>query len=101
MTPTELLERSTGVLTPIEDATRREFITGLGAAALAAAFLAACGDDAEGDADASPGGAGYPVTIRHAYGDTTIATEPKRVVTVGFTDQRRAARAGRRSGRAA
>lgn len=28
----------------------------------------------------------YPVTIEHAFGETTIEEEPKRVVTVGWTD---------------
>lgn len=45
---------ATGLLEPvvIEDTTRREFITGVGAAALAAAFLAACGEDsAEGTSE--------------------------------------------------
>lgn len=36
-------------------------------------------------ADAS-GVAGFPVTIEHALGSTTIPAEPKRIVTVGFTD---------------
>lgn len=72
---------------PIEDATRRQFITGVGAAALAAAFLAACGsDDDPAEEDAAAGEAGWPVTIGHAFGETTIEAEPKRVVTVGFTD---------------
>ncbi len=29
----------------------------------------------------------YPVTIEHAFGETTIEEEPKRVATVGWTDQ--------------
>jgi iron complex transport system substrate-binding protein len=29
----------------------------------------------------------YPVTIQHKYGSTTIKSEPKRIVTVGLTDQ--------------
>ncbi len=28
----------------------------------------------------------FPVTIEHVYGDTTIETEPERVVTVGFAE---------------
>ncbi|TKV59022.1 iron-siderophore ABC transporter substrate-binding protein [Nakamurella flava] len=31
--------------------------------------------------------AGYPVTIDHIFGSTTIATQPQRVVTVGFNEQ--------------
>ncbi|MDT0203476.1 iron-siderophore ABC transporter substrate-binding protein [Nocardioides sp. AE5] len=29
----------------------------------------------------------YPVTIEHAFGETTVTEEPKRVVTIGWTDQ--------------
>lgn len=29
----------------------------------------------------------FPVTIKHAFGETTIEKEPKRVVTLGWTDQ--------------
>jgi iron complex transport system substrate-binding protein len=36
-----------------------------------------------GPADASA----FPVTVPHRYGETTIESEPKRVVTVGLTDQ--------------
>lgn len=73
---------------PIEGSTRREFITGAGAAALAAAFLAACGTE-EGEQpgeDVASGGAGWPVTVRHVFGETTITEQPQRVVSVGFTD---------------
>ncbi len=33
------------------------------------------------------GGAGGPVTITHAFGETTIPEPPKRVVSAGFTGQ--------------
>ncbi|MGW6906247.1 iron-siderophore ABC transporter substrate-binding protein [Streptomyces sp. NPDC054940] len=69
------------------------------AAAFAAAFLfltaaTACGGDdsdsgasgADAEASASAGAA-FPVTIAHKYGRTTIESEPKRIVTVGLTDQ--------------
>ena len=41
-------------------------------------------------APAAPGGgaaAGFPVTIAHKYGDTTITAPPTRVVSLGYTDQ--------------
>lgn len=37
--------------------------------------------ETKADADA------FPVTIEHAFGETTIDAEPKRVATVGWTDQ--------------
>lgn len=63
--------------TPIEDATRREFITGAGAVALAAAFLAACGSG-EDDGSEAPG----TRTIETARGPVEIPTKPQKVVTV-------------------
>ncbi|WUD70924.1 iron-siderophore ABC transporter substrate-binding protein [Streptomyces sp. NBC_00510] len=56
---------------------------------------AACGSS-DSPSDASKPGSGstkasasnvFPVTIAHKYGSTTIKSEPKRVVTVGLTDQ--------------
>jgi len=49
------------------------------------------GKDGEGKAGRpaadSAAGAAFPVTIQHKYGSTTIKSTPKRVVTVGLTDQ--------------
>jgi iron complex transport system substrate-binding protein len=65
--------------------TRRRF---LGSVSLVA-VLAACGSESDpgpsstGDAIE---GSGFPVTIDHKYGSTTVPAEPRRVVTVGFTD---------------
>ncbi len=58
--------------------------------ALAAALtLAACGegeDPATAPATKAQSGA-FPVTVEHKYGRTKVDAEPKRVVTVGYTDQ--------------
>ncbi|WP_217179012.1 iron-siderophore ABC transporter substrate-binding protein [Streptomyces sp. AC495_CC817] len=55
----------------------------------------ACGggsdsDDASGagaEASTSSGDSAFPVSLDHKYGSTTIKAEPKRIVTVGLTDQ--------------
>lgn len=61
----------------------------LSAATLSAGLLAGCGsgssDDSGGGAPAAASGA-FPVTVEHAFGSTTITKAPKRVVTVGYTD---------------
>ena len=62
------------------------------AVVVAALALAACGSD--DDTGGQPGAAqpsatksAFPVTVEHKFGTTTIESEPKRVVTVGYTDQ--------------
>ena len=54
-----------------------------------AAVLAGCGASGEEPADenASSGGATFPITVEHKYGSTEIPAEPKRVVTLGLSDQ--------------
>jgi iron complex transport system substrate-binding protein len=61
------------------------------AAVALAAVLSACstGSTAEEATSASANEAeagAFPVTIEHAYGDTTIEKEPKRVVALGWSD---------------
>ncbi|MFF7262580.1 iron-siderophore ABC transporter substrate-binding protein [Streptomyces sp. NPDC008159] len=63
-------------------------------ATLLLATATACGGDdpasdtsgAGAEANAS-GGSAFPVSVDHKYGSTTIKSEPKRIVTVGLTDQ--------------
>ncbi|GAA2070478.1 iron-siderophore ABC transporter substrate-binding protein [Actinomadura alba] len=57
--------------------------------ALALTALTACGGGSESEtsAPAASGGTAFPVTVQHKYGSTTITKEPKRIVTVGLTDQ--------------
>ncbi|MFI0405694.1 iron-siderophore ABC transporter substrate-binding protein [Actinomadura sp. 3N508] len=68
---------------------RRRLAALLSAATLGAALLTGCGsgssDDAGGGAQAAAGGA-FPVTVEHAFGSTKITEAPKRVVSVGYTD---------------
>jgi iron complex transport system substrate-binding protein len=61
-------------------------------AAVAAFALTACGGgaektDAEPSAEANAKSAAFPVTVEHKYGSTTIEKEPKKVVTLGLSDQ--------------
>lgn len=60
------------------------------AAALGVGLLAGCGSDSSDDKksdDAPAAAAGdFPVTVEHAFGSTKISKAPKRVVTVGYTD---------------
>ncbi|MFD7537790.1 iron-siderophore ABC transporter substrate-binding protein [Streptomyces sp. NPDC059819] len=60
-------------------------------AALGAGVLAGCGSDAKdksaGDGSNTPAASGaFPVTVEHAFGSTKVDKAPKRVVTVGYTD---------------
>jgi iron complex transport system substrate-binding protein len=68
-------------------------LTAAAAATALAAMLSACSTGStaqEGEtttATASKAEAGaFPVTIEHAYGETTIEKEPKRVVALGWSD---------------
>lgn len=67
----------------------------LAAAALLASTtlaLAACGSDADESPSSSPSTttsaeeAAFPVTIEHAYGETTIESKPERVATVNWSN---------------
>jgi iron complex transport system substrate-binding protein len=55
---------------------------------LVVGLVTACGSGkaAAPDTKAAAGSA-FPVTIAHKFGTTTIKAEPKRIVTVGLTDQ--------------
>ncbi|MER5254428.1 MULTISPECIES: iron-siderophore ABC transporter substrate-binding protein [unclassified Streptomyces] len=64
--------------------------TALASALLLIGTATACGsgDDADTGSDgAAPADGAFPVSIAHKYGSTTVKAEPKRIVTVGLTDQ--------------
>jgi iron complex transport system substrate-binding protein len=55
----------------------------------AAAALAGCGDDEDTGTTTSGGSAAteaFPVTVKHAYGETTIESKPERVATVAWAN---------------
>ena len=80
--------RSAGPLLSPRSFSRRA----LGAAALAVVAglgLAGCSTGPAGvqDAGTAPAAtAGYPVTIKHAFGETTLEHQPRRVVTVSWVN---------------
>lgn len=71
----------------------RRLAAAVSAAALGVGLLAGCGsdNDSSGDGDKGSGNAAaaagkFPVTVEHAFGSTEIKKAPKRVVSVGYTD---------------
>ncbi|MFI7014806.1 iron-siderophore ABC transporter substrate-binding protein [Streptomyces sp. NPDC050164] len=63
----------------------------LSAATLGVGLLAGCGSESDsadkGSDNTSTAAAGaFPVTVEHAFGTTKVTEAPKRVVTVGYTD---------------
>lgn len=63
---------------------RRRHLAAASALMAIALVLSACGSQtSDGDADESSGDGAFPVTIKHAFGKTTIKDTPERVVTIG------------------
>lgn len=57
------------------------------AAALASTALVSCATPAaNSDASDASSGAGFPVTIEHAFGETTITEKPERIATVSWAN---------------
>src|SRR5215470_1702231 len=56
---------------------------------VATTSLAACGNDADQQAEgsASTAAAGFPVTLKNTFGETTITKKPERIVTLGWNAQ--------------
>ncbi|WP_092201298.1 iron-siderophore ABC transporter substrate-binding protein [Blastococcus tunisiensis] len=62
-------------------------LAALSTAALLAGGLAACSSDSSAAEDTAGGSADFtPVTIEHAFGSTTIESEPERVATVQWAN---------------
>jgi iron complex transport system substrate-binding protein len=70
---------------------RYRLVVPLTVVALALAACSTGATDAEDAADPEPvtdvDPDAFPVTIKHAYGETTIEEEPQRVATLGWSDQ--------------
>ncbi|PWK69495.1 iron complex transport system substrate-binding protein [Streptomyces sp. CG 926] len=65
---------------------------GVSVATLGVGLLAGCGSDSADQADkksdnSSAAGGAFPVTVEHAFGSTEVKKAPKRVVSVGYTDE--------------
>ncbi|MEU7657771.1 iron-siderophore ABC transporter substrate-binding protein [Streptomyces lincolnensis] len=62
----------------------------LSAATLGVGLLAGCGSDSgnasSDDTTAAAAAGAFPVTVEHAFGSTKVDKAPKRVVSVGYTD---------------
>ncbi|TDD19663.1 iron-siderophore ABC transporter substrate-binding protein [Kribbella turkmenica] len=68
---------------------RTRVVGAVTAVLLATTALAACGSDAgeqSGDSGSTPA-AGFPVTLKNTFGETTITKKPERIVTLGWNAQ--------------
>jgi len=68
---------------------RSRVVSAVAAVVVATTTLAACGTDADEQAggSASTAAAGFPVTLKNTFGETTITKKPKRIVTLGWNAQ--------------
>ncbi|MFC5220515.1 iron-siderophore ABC transporter substrate-binding protein [Streptomyces coerulescens] len=71
--------------------TWRRLAAMLSAATLGVGLLAGCGSDSDSadkasDNTSTTAAGTFPVTVEHAFGSTTVTKAPKRVVSVGYTD---------------
>ncbi|TCC64606.1 iron-siderophore ABC transporter substrate-binding protein [Kribbella pittospori] len=68
---------------------RSRVVSAVAAVVVATTTLAACGNDADEQAtgSASTAAAGFPVTLKNTFGETTVTKKPERIVTLGWNAQ--------------
>jgi iron complex transport system substrate-binding protein len=64
----------------------RRLLTAAAAATVAVLALAGCSGSAAADDSAAASSDGYPITIEHALGTTTLEAKPERVATVNWAN---------------
>lgn len=69
--------------------TRSKALAAAVALVITAGALSACAPASDSSDDALPAvdSDAFPVTVEHAYGETTVSQQPKRIVSVGYTEQ--------------
>jgi iron complex transport system substrate-binding protein len=65
----------------------RSHLVRAAAGVAAVALVASCSSEDSSSTDTSDQSGNFPVTITHSFGETTIDSEPSRVVTIGFNEQ--------------
>ncbi len=53
---------------------------------LIGALTTGCGDDSSDEPATTSASGAFPVTLKHAFGSTTIPEQPKRIVAVGYNE---------------
>ncbi|MGH8907855.1 MAG: iron-siderophore ABC transporter substrate-binding protein [Egibacteraceae bacterium] len=75
---------TTACLDPVDELTRRRFLTGAGVLGVLTVLpTSASGQEAGGAATSDA----FPVTVEHKFGSTEVTEEPARVVVVGVIEQ--------------
>lgn len=68
--------------------TRLKALAALVAVTVSVAALTSCAPATDGTGNTPAGDPdAFPVTVEHAYGETTVSEQPQRIVSVGYTEQ--------------